>query len=485
MTTRAKVLVAALVLLGSVVAGILAVNLTRLSPWPLIWAGAAAAAAPFLVMALRIRRIDPFEPIYLFSFTYAVLFVVRPAIDLLSPGGVPSIVGLTAGPTMDLALLFCLIGLLSFYVGYYAKVGLWAGRAVPLPSAEPSPRLLRTGLLMTVIAGGAAYSAFLLGGGGLSALHTLLAGRSAEDASLAEASSGYLYTGPLWVTGPAILLLAYTPRWASVRGAIGLGLLVVSEVVNAANGTRSWVLLVAGAVVVTWYARRGRRPSAPLIVTGAIVVFLVGVAAPAGYRNVQGRSGSFGDYVAEAFTNPGAAATQFFQDGDTGEFDDFAIELQFVPNLVPYAYGQTYLDDAADPVPRVLWSGKPVLGDTQLMADIWPSLAAVNVGLSFSMFGEPYLNFGILGIVMLCLLMGAAWRGLYEWFKRAPTNPSVIAVFAISWPFLLLYLHGSVGGSYARQAIFLVPAVAVIVAAEVIARRRASKRLPVTRPELV
>lgn len=481
---RVRTIVGAVLLavIGSISAAIVVVALSSLTAWPLIWLGAAAVVAPFAVMVVR-GHIDPFEPVCLFASGYALLFVVRPTFDLLSPNGTPMVSGLSPIPDFQLALLISLVGLLSFYLGYYVRFGPWLGRAIPLPQARLTPGVIKWGLLLTSAAGLAAYSLFLMSAGGLAALRTVLAGRSVAQGTIEYTSSGYLYTGPLWITGPAILLLATTSRWLSGRGIIGLGLLAISELVNAAQGNRSWLLVVAAMVAVLWYLRRHSRPSSITIVAGVVVVFLVGVVPLGQYRNVQGRSGTFVGAVGTAVTNPDNTVVEFFQGGDTGMFDDFAIELQFVPAIVPHALGQTYLGDLSDPVPRSLWAAKPPAGDNQLMAHVWPRLAAERVGLSFSMFGEPYWNFGIAGVLLLCMVMGVAWRGLYEWFKRAPDSPPVIAVFAISWPFLFLYLWGGVGVSYSRQVIALAPAVLIMVVADVSERRRLGHLPPATGPE--
>jgi hypothetical protein len=69
-----------------------------------------------------------------------------------------------------------------------------------------------------------------------------------------------------------------------------------------------------------------------------------------------------------------------------------------VPARIPHAHGRTYLNALARPVPRALWPDKPKAADTLLTARIWPRLAAIGGGFAFSLFGEPYLNFGLAGV---------------------------------------------------------------------------------------
>jgi oligosaccharide repeat unit polymerase len=155
---------------------------------------------------------------------------------------------------------------------------------------------------------------------------------------------------------------------------------------------------------------------------------------------------------------------------------DLAAELQIVPGAAPYRYGATYMGALARPVPRTLWPGKPTAADTQLMDRLWPALAAQHVLFTFSFFGEPFWNFGFAGVVAISALFGIAWRTLYEWYQRAPRNRTVIAIYALSWPFLFVYMRGGIGVDYQRQLIAVLP----IVVAAFFARRHSPRtaRMP-------
>jgi oligosaccharide repeat unit polymerase len=147
----------------------------------------------------------------------------------------------------------------------------------------------------------------------------------------------------------------------------------------------------------------------------------------------------------------------FFAGADTAMVDGLAVELQFVPNSINYQMGRTYLEAVSRPVPRALWAEKPRAAETQLMAAIWPQFASAGVGFSFSLFGEPYLNFGLLGAVAVAFAFGVFWRAAYAWFRRAPMNPFVISLYALSWPFLFVYMRGGLGVDYQRQVIYVLP----------------------------
>lgn len=448
------------------VAALVVLGLPLLSTWPLVFLGGLAAAAPFVVALMR-GRFDVFEPVYLFAVAYAILFVVRPVADLLTQAPSPVIFGYVTGDTYQQALLVGLVGAVGFYAGYYSGVGRRLGERVPLSRAPLPDDTLRWGVTITLVIAVALFALFLVTGQGQATLAAVLPGRSTRALQSYQDSSGYFYSGLLWLTGPAVLLLATTPRWLSRRGLVGFGLLMASQVLALTHGSRSWFLAAACSVGILWYLKRQQRPSLRSVVGVGAVLFLIGVVVPAQYRNVESRSGSLVDAVAGAVTNPAQGIGDVFQGADTAMVDDLAVELQFVPSVLDYQRGATYLGDAATPIPRGLWPDKPVVGDTLLMQTIWPKSARAGVGYTFSFFGEPYLNLGFVGVAIICAAMGAAWRILYSWFARDDmATPQVMAIFALSWPILFVYVRGSLGASYPRQVIALLPVVVIIVVAE-------------------
>lgn len=462
-----------LVTTGSVAVGVgVTMGIPLLTPWTLVAMGAAAAMTPAL-LAIASRRFDPFEPVHLFAATYAVLFVVRPAFDLSTQGTSPVVLGYSTGATYGMALAIALVGLLSFYAGYYSRLGERLGELVPLPRAMLAPAQLSAGVLLTLGWSVGLFTLFVAGNGGIEALATVLQGRSLQQQQAFLDSSGYFYTGLLWLTGPALLLLATARRWLAAPGLVAFGLLTLSQLVSIADGDRSWTLPVACSLIVLWYLRRGRRPRPGALVTIVIVSFLLGVVAPLHYRNVGSGQASPTEAIVRAFAQPGQGIQAFFEGADTAMVDDLAVELQFVPDIAGFRYGATYLEALTRPVPRALWPAKPQAADVELMQLIWPTFAREHVGFAFSLLGEPYLNWGLPGVALICAILGVTWRGLWTWFTRAPHNPLVMTLYALAWPFVFVYMRGGLGVDYPRQVIAMLPVILIAVASRVHSQREA------------
>lgn len=89
-----------------------------------------------------------------------------------------------------------------------------------------------------------------------------------------------------------------------------------------------------------------------------------------------------------------------------------------VPSIKPYLDGESYVDIPAQLVPRFLWPGKPSSLDSNVQLAIHLGLvdavSAQQVSIAFGMLAEAYMNFGVLGVILLGAAFGAA-------FKRAAT----------------------------------------------------------------
>lgn len=461
--------------LGMVIVGLAA---TWIATLPLVWAlvllAAGLAAVPFIIATKR-RHFDVFEPVYLFAGCYFVLFAIHPAAAWILSGGEPVFVGYPVGNTYVAALTIGAVGAAASYLAYYSPVGRHLAERLALPREEWSTASLAVFVSFCVVAAIGTFSVFLALNGGFSALVTFFSGRNPTSRAALQESSGYLYSAPLWLVPIGILVISLSHRRWRVGALVGFLLVALSQVLSIGTGDRSWTLPAIAALLLVWYLRLGRRPGLPMIASVLAVMFVFGITLPRQYRNTENRGQPLIQLLVDDAFNPGPVLQEFFGRDDTAMVDALAVELQFVPDRIRYQLGRTYLEAVTRPVPRALWPEKPRAAETQLMAEIWPQLSSANVGFAFSLFGEPYLNFGPLGVVLMALVFGVFWRAAYAWFRRAPRNPFVISIYALSWPFLFVYMRGGIGVDYQRQVIYVIP---VLVAYLVVRTRRKQLRWP-------
>jgi hypothetical protein len=216
-------------------------------------------------------------------------------------------------------------------------------------------------------------------------------------AAEASGSLGYL-TAAQSVAGLALVLLPLSLGRAGAGGtslARWLGPLLFAAAatfVLLGGGQRGRFFVPVFAAGLVWLKTSGKnRPPRRVAAAGALVLValagLIGVAREAaGSRQV-----TVGAVLAEPF----------------GSGNDLFLPLaglaSTVPGQLPYLHGSSYLQAAAFPVPRALWSGKP----QDAMIGVTRAIDPGNSGLAFPEFGEMYANFGPPGVLAGSLLLGA------------------------------------------------------------------------------
>jgi len=99
-------------------------------------------------------------------------------------------------------------------------------------------------------------------------------------------------------------------------------------------------------------------------------------------------------------------------------------------------------------VPRALYPGKPINSGAYFMSVLHPAEFAANFALPPTLFGDAYMNFGTLGVVIACLLLGLVTARLDIACKRARLSmlPWFLIVYASFYDLLRSPLSESLAG---------------------------------------
>jgi oligosaccharide repeat unit polymerase len=454
---------------------VLAVGVTIFAPdsaaWLLVGAAALLSVLPFIIAAAT-RRFDPFEPVYLFAACFLLLFVFRPITDLSAPGGIPILnLGrrkIDVSPEYSHAMVLAVIAGIAFYAGYYLPFLKRLGKKIPIPRSEWEVSSFDVFLLGGILISFSLFVVYMASTGILSDPQAGLAvilstSRSPRATAAGVRASGYFYQAPLLLAPMGMLLLARSRKALTIGGLTGIGLVLLSQITT--SGSRAFEVPAVLAVALLLYSLRNTRPSVRTLVIGATLLFLAGIELPRFYRDSGDLGSSLSSIAGSAVSTPQALLADFTTGADTAMIDDLSAELNVVPAVLPWQLGRNYLDAAVQWVPRQIWDNKPRVADNELVHTIDPIDYPPNTtaGFSFSIIGEPYLNFGIAGVAAELIIFGMAWRLLYEWFRRDPSNASVAVIYALCWPYLLVYMRGSIGADYYRQLLSVVPALLIVL----------------------
>jgi hypothetical protein len=350
-------------------------------PWYCV--GLAALAVPVLLFAGGRRDMLAYLAAYFFLFGFG------PVVSYLLGGSIYF-------GTNTLLIGRAALGLLLAFAGVVAA-GLLVRRRRDIadPMAAPSGR--RLPLVPAVLAVLALYALAVLAWGG----PAFLSGNKLDR--IAVAGPGHYEYLLLEMCACALYFLAYETSTGRFAYRLNLGVYIAYCL---ATGERDFVFVLF-ALVLHRELVRGRRRIPRSMLWGAGL--LVGATALFGLR---GGAPS------------GTDATQILNQGSVLFVDTWV--MGHVPSAEPYQHGATYLHALLNLVP-----GHPQPALSQWLVDRYAPGSASGYG--FSLTGEAYVNFGLVGIPVLFALLTGAHRWVTNRIDRAPVYAYGSLLFTVAW----------------------------------------------------
>lgn len=415
-----------------------------------------------LIASVFGRKLDIFEPVYAYSVSTFVYFVLVPTILLRNDGFYLG--GVNYRGELARVLLMVIIALAGFYLGYYSFQG--RGRTELRISDDLRAFLLRFSSLL------------LFGLSSLVVLWLVIAEIPASalwifgEASYGDAwrlakgpQIGYLYGAREAL--PACLLLLVALRSGRRWPPFVLLFLAFIGLFFAGSGARFRLLLLMLSFFMFYYLERGKRPRllSISIFVGFMFYFVIG--AIGFYRSELIQAGrvtgvavgqdSFGVYQAwDTFVDSSRIVVST------------ASVLRYVPEQIDFLWGRSFVNFFTQPIPRFLWPGKPSSIGLDFFATIWPP------GTTLPFWSLFYLNFGPLGVLLGTAVWGRLSRWIYDLFIRNPDNPFTQMQLALYYPFLI-HMYGRGGDNFAFIAYGLVVVLLPVWGVWWVARRRIAK----------
>ncbi len=234
--------------------------------------------------------------------------------------------------------------------------------------------------------------------------------------------SAYLYLFPLVLTTIAVLLMLLI-RFGSISSAerlfsVALLLAIFWSSYETQGRFKFVAWLVAGALIFT----------SPLIAWKRLFFLVVGLAAAVAAFSLAGSQRSLSDDAefsiagmplsadpdAVGATDQEKTLIQFRKAEDANMLDGMVFLMNTVPDVVPYSYGGGHLAILYRPIPRAIWPGKPVK-NWMLQAAGLDEDRGFTIGISPSLFGDLYLEGGVITMVLLSVVYGVLLGRISRW----------------------------------------------------------------------
>lgn len=417
---------------------------------------------PIVVRAVQ-GKWDPFEPIHLLALCFMVLYVARPIAELAY--NITTYGDFLPRPGFNLALLICIAGVSSLYLGYFINSGVrMAEKIKPLPLTWDRRRSVRYVLGVLVLS---AMLTLLFAAtiGGFGALVSLYSGRAGEKTfTTFFLTNAYVYQGP-YLTIPAsfILLAAWQQKKTFPVGLLLCATVGLALLITVPSGARTFILQLLLPLLVLFYLRRHRRPSM-LGVVAAVLASIVGANIFVATRNV-GQREPLGTAIVHAVTQPGDEIKRFMTAADPSEFSVLAIEADAIRDgKLEFHPGATVASVAVGPIPRKLIGTKPKSGLEHVTFGLFPATRAARASYGPSFLGDLYADAGFVSVTFFCFLIGVATRVLWEYFRRNQDNVGIQLVFAAMMPMFIILVRNSLPDILARSIFMTFPVIFCVLA---------------------
>jgi hypothetical protein len=412
--------------------------------WVLLALSATAVVLPCGVLVLQ-GRLDVFEPLTWFGLTFLLFFVARPAWDLAHENFIYT--GRLISPTFTKMLVAGLLAGGGFAIGYLIPAGGSVASRLPRPPrVDPRRLLIWAGLVLAVAL--IAFVGFFIQVHGWRSPGEFFLGqnriRFKAIASTPEATSKYFIVSIVLLIPAALLFLSISQGSANGDDRIrrlakwaGLASILAFLLITFPAGQRRYVIGMLGALAAYYYLRRNRRPSVLVL----CVIALVGLTVVSAVRDLR-HQGNPEPYQ----WLPWNAVTPLLDRQDTGVAPALATEMLVVPDDLHYTYGRTtILGPLITAVPRKLWSGKPRPPNQQILGKVWGGKPCTFGGQcsTFSPFGEPYRDAGLVGVFIFAVLFGAFWRAAWLYYLRHRETAVALVAYCTLLPFMITWMHGN------------------------------------------
>ncbi len=276
-----------------------------------------------------------------------------------------------------------------------------------------------------------------------------------EGMTFDPVSGGYYNTTGNGYVAEAQLMLATCcamTAWLFRFRLLALMPLIAFALLRAGTGGRGPFITGMVTVSLLWlYEHRRRFPSMRVLL---LVACLFPVFTAVGDdRGASIRRAITGDSSSEIF-GLRRSNEKFMEGMDYANLEFFEYLVYVIPNKSgTYGYFLDNLQLFTEPIPRVLWKGKPLGAPFNR---IYLFSYGKPVGMTKSLPGEGWYSLGWLGVALWCALWGWLLGTAYRKFVLGPQNSFQVLIYMMFLPILIIAYRDGGFVTIARQGLFFI-----------------------------
>lgn len=362
-----------------------------------------------IVLALHRRQFDVFDPIYVLSGEFFVIYVLGSLAFVLQ-----DLVQREDIYRSELApaLVLALVGLVGGYLGYAWGRHQFDHRRNAMVnrlfSRVYDPKRVFTTAVVALLIAVTFYLMWIVKSGRSFEFINVVFSDTEQYTSM-DGSSGTLYFFMFRNSWHVLILLAWVfapnqhwKRW------IGL-LWILNIAIAFLRGGRQNIFFAAGSLLILWYLVRQKRPS----LTSILIVLIIGVWAASYAVSMRGASEKDPNIPIDMIVNEAIEEISY-----RSALYGSMIAIRVFPDRVPYVGFSMFRDLFIAWIPRTLWPDKPVVGSVgmELLEYMY---GGKFVAIVIGMVGHYYVGFGTIGVFFAFAGVGALNAFIYEiWLSK-------------------------------------------------------------------
>lgn len=327
------------------------------------------------------------------------------------------------------ALWLALLGAIAFIAGYFTMIGKTVKSRLPAVNLQLNRKKAFVHCLAVMV-----LFPFI------SSLQQLT-----DDANLQTSSIENLLVNQLLVAIGIMSWLVYSAEEPPLTHRIFLWFLILFQLyIGLASTVLERPLVGLCIVMIFKWSYTKRLPLGIMVGVMGLIFFLqpvkVGVRQDSWYGPPIGAPEKValwvdraGLYWWEAITSNKPVSDSTSATFKRSDFiHQFAHIYSLTPSVIPYQYGGTYSFFLVSFIPRIIWPEKPVTNTNTFYGityGITSKEGAERSNFGISLVGESFINFGVLGVVLVMTLQGAVFGFLESLFAGPKSGAGGQAVF--------------------------------------------------------
>lgn len=395
----------------------------------------------------RQQSFNVFHPLTLYLAFHGLVFVLRPIVAYIGDyRGIYILYQFT--PSLEdkvTVILASTLGMLAF-----AFFSLQTGNVPMLFKQDRFAiaeriRLLPSALWAVAICGlMGAYSLAVMWNRATAGINDMVRD-AATGTAINTTMNGYVVESQLMLTTCCMMI-----GWLFRFRLIALLPLLTFIVFRAGTGGRGpFITAAVGLGMIYLYEHRRRFPSIRIMALGAVLAALfvtIGVDRGAGIRAAI-TEGEQVELAAETRQRP-------LEGMDFANMEYFEFLVYAVPQRTgTHEYFASNLIIFTEPIPRVLWPGKPVGSPVQFFKLFDYGFP---IGMTRSLPGEGWTQLGWVGVVLWCGLWGAMLGGFYRRFATGTQSSFAVMFYFAFIPVFVIAFRDGLLATILRQGMFFI-----------------------------